>query len=839
MLDLEKVVERFCRKDIALKIYNWNSTFAKAMHSTASNGLTKFSKKTVVIFLERDSKGKGLCTDCVIIICTKKVAWHPAWHPVKSAVIGLASCEECWLHVEDCSTWVQIAEEGILAAILDLNLLKIGVLPGCDYRKRMWLLKGLKIIGDGFLLPCCKNLDHYSAFVFWDSKDTGCRQVTYDVPNTNLLRTKWISYADNRWKNFKTMLTSHYIYGSKTDKSPCEKYQFLDRETWKTFKLKRLDPAFQAKRRVAQEIIKKNIHPHILSCGGYEKLEQKMMKEASASNPIGAFDTSTITCLPRHVTWKRARQRPFGEYAYEETTSIARHIVSTFTPEGREDILAVAIGRLDHSAHLEVEEDLKGIREEIRQEDLQQFFALFLHMKNDHIYGFIDSVAIQGVGNKGEEVQKLQETHIVSRKKLQFIAPTVWIWIVTHTNDSHPSLSRGFMACQALVRFFALHRIKPHAPPLVRAPVNSFDGILNALATALHGSIRTAPSIHRLRLGLLGFRLSVSVSAQQSAFVVGVLSDLYAFHRSTGNSLCPYPLGFDGELKKPPTDALRPIIPDNACILYFTAAAGTELADAYSPDTVIASSPGKEVHDPPSVADHPLGPATDHRLGKLLPHQLANQTRAPPRADSSFCSSAYGVLAAVSSCCSPPKGRFLRVTHPSATGNTTSPRIELSMRFLVALLTASLFVDKADSEFSFIPRHHLYPGDSYSTGVRSQKYSPPALRAIPRASYPFSIIILFDQFLFDHGIQIEKLILGLGIIRLELITSTTLRVRLTSGFEITAYIPGIGHNLQEHSVVLVRGGRVKDLPGVRYHIVRGTLDAVGVKDRQQGCSSAL
>nr|YP_009557369.1 ribosomal protein S12 [Kewa sp. GY-2019]QBC72105.1 ribosomal protein S12 [Kewa sp. GY-2019] len=62
------------------------------------------------------------------------------------------------------------------------------------------------------------------------------------------------------------------------------------------------------------------------------------------------------------------------------------------------------------------------------------------------------------------------------------------------------------------------------------------------------------------------------------------------------------------------------------------------------------------------------------------------------------------------------------------------------------------------------------------------------------------------------------------------------RVRLTSGFEITAYIPGIGHNLQEHSTVLVRGGRVKDLPGVRYHIVRGTLDAVGVKDRQQGRS---
>lgn len=62
------------------------------------------------------------------------------------------------------------------------------------------------------------------------------------------------------------------------------------------------------------------------------------------------------------------------------------------------------------------------------------------------------------------------------------------------------------------------------------------------------------------------------------------------------------------------------------------------------------------------------------------------------------------------------------------------------------------------------------------------------------------------------------------------------RVRLTSGYEITAYIPGIGHNLQEHSVVLVRGGRVKDLPGVRYHIIRGTLDSIGVKDRFQGRS---
>ena len=62
------------------------------------------------------------------------------------------------------------------------------------------------------------------------------------------------------------------------------------------------------------------------------------------------------------------------------------------------------------------------------------------------------------------------------------------------------------------------------------------------------------------------------------------------------------------------------------------------------------------------------------------------------------------------------------------------------------------------------------------------------------------------------------------------------RIRLTNGFEVTSYIPGEGHNLQEHSVVMIRGGRVKDLPGVRYHIIRGTLDTAGVKDRRQARS---
>ncbi len=72
--------------------------------------------------------------------------------------------------------------------------------------------------------------------------------------------------------------------------------------------------------------------------------------------------------------------------------------------------------------------------------------------------------------------------------------------------------------------------------------------------------------------------------------------------------------------------------------------------------------------------------------------------------------------------------------------------------------------------------------------------------------------------------------------RKSLIKLNLRRLRLTNGFEVTSYIPGIGHNLQEHSVVMIRGGRVKDLPGVRYHIIRGTLDTAGVANRTQSRS---
>lgn len=139
------------------------------------------------------------------------------------------------------------------------------------------------------------------------------------------------------------------------------------------------------------------------------------------------------------------------------------------------------------------------------------------------------------------------------------------------------------------------------------------------LATTLHGLICTTPSIHRLRLGLLGYLIPFAllyIFSSSHCRPSRVLSPLVFFSISThftapqkfplappysnlvASTACPgLSKGFDGGLKKPPIDALRPIIPDNTCILYLTATAPTELADVYSPDTVIASSPGKDVHD--------------------------------------------------------------------------------------------------------------------------------------------------------------------------------------------------------------------------------------------------
>ncbi|KAG6506119.1 hypothetical protein ZIOFF_031434 [Zingiber officinale] len=163
----------------------------------------------------------------------------------------------------------------------------------------------------------------------------------------------------------------------------------------------------------------------------------------------------------------------------------------------------------------------------------------------------------------------------------------------------------------------------------------------------------------------LNEKKSFTVSAEWSAGGPPTSGNLFVEGKLTWTS----DDGFDGGLEKPPTDALRPIIPDNDCILCLTVAAGIELADVYSPNTVIASL-RKEVHDhwefglclSPSVVDHPLGPATDHRLGKLLPHQQGNQKRAPPWVDSPFCSSAYEVLAIISSCCLPREGSYALLT---------------------------------------------------------------------------------------------------------------------------------------------------------------------------------
>lgn len=188
---------------------------------------------------------------------------------------------------------------------------------------------------------------------------------TYEVPNTDFLRRKWISYAGERWRAFKTDLTSKYIFGELRNKSPLEVYAFLDEETWQRFVESRLDPAFQEKRKKAQEIQKKNLHPHILSRGGYELLVQKIVEEkkkqrqkASQSGPPQVVDPPSPP--PRHEKWKKARLKKSGEYTSEDTRLVAEKIDSlvqqslqgSFVPHGRQDILTTAIGKPEHGGRV-------------------------------------------------------------------------------------------------------------------------------------------------------------------------------------------------------------------------------------------------------------------------------------------------------------------------------------------------------------------------------------------------------------------------------------------------------------------------------------------------------
>ena len=222
-------------------------------------------------------------------------------------------------------------------------------------------------------------------------------------------------------------------------------------------------------------------------------------------------------------------------------------------------------------------------------------------------------------------------------------------------------------------QFLWVSTLRPYSP----------GGVLNALAKCLGKFLNT--STHRLQLWTTRvsnpvrypcFRLSASVLIQKVAFASGIPSNLYEFYPSIRNSTFPYQTlvfqfwnlswsqatRFIFQLKKPPTDSLHPVIPNNTCPPRITAAAGTELAGTSSSSTVIvllgerALQPNSCHHSrniagsgfrplskiphccllkesgpclSPSVADHPLRPATDRSLGRLLPYQQANQTRAP------------------------------------------------------------------------------------------------------------------------------------------------------------------------------------------------------------------
>ncbi|TYH84372.1 hypothetical protein ES332_D02G193000v1 [Gossypium tomentosum] len=371
--------------------------------------------------------------------------------------------------------------------------------------------------------------------------------------------------------------------------------------------------------------------------------------------------------------------------------------------------------------------------------------------------------------------------------------------------------------------------------------MSSPGGILNGLATTLHGSIRTAPSIHRLQLGLLRYQCQCRPNR--------VLLPLVFFSISTYFIVSPDILSASTVLQL-----------DNAFIICINAAGDIDLADAYSLDTVITSSPEKEVYDlwafylyavllcqafayckkfPTTASPRSLGRVSVLVWLIILSDQLLIITLPFPIVVPLPRVGSYALLTV----------RHWKHHFPFDLHVLSMPPVfilsqDRSLHEIHSCITYSFLVCR-QSQFRIVfhPRHNFHPYP---------------LMSIPRASY---------LFLFNHGRGKRKnrkthirfrdnqartddfhhsgskgdLSVNFSTITPKKPNSAlrkVARVRLI-GFEITAYIPGISHNSQEHFVVLVRGERVKDLAGVRYHIIRGTLNAVGVKDRQQGCSSAL
>ncbi|TYH22307.1 hypothetical protein ES288_A04G117400v1 [Gossypium darwinii] len=257
----------------------------------------------------------------------------------------------------------------------------------------------------------------------------------------------------------------------------------------------------------------------------------------------------------------------------------------------------------------------------------------------------------------------------------------------------------------------------------------------------------------------------------------------------------------------PPINALRPIISNNACILCITATAGTELVDAYSLDIVIASSLGK-VHYLWAFYLHValLRQAFAHceKFPTTASHKSLGRVLVPV-----WLITLLDLLLIIALEIVVPHlraGSYALLTH--------SP-LEIPLYIRLAY--------KARLKLSFIPRHNLYPYASYLLRVCSLKYSHPYPLTKNRKNH---IGFRDNQARIDDFHHVKSS--SKGALFVNFLTITPKKPNSTFTFKFTGYIP-----------VLVRGERVKDLFGVRYHIVQGTLNAFGVKDRQQGRSSVM
>ncbi|CAH9120005.1 unnamed protein product [Cuscuta europaea] len=186
-------------------------------------------------------------------------------------------------------------------------------------------------------------------------------QIVFEIPDTKSVRKRMLKIANKAWKDFKSKLSTKYVYGKKKNEDPLKKYNWITEEQWSKFVESRRDPEFRHLSDKGKELQLQNVYKHRLSRGGYYMLEQDLIKKKQQEQELAAISDPSFVCtpitrIPRHILWKGGRIGKDGQFMTEESREVAEKIdsfehqasIGEFTECGRNDILSASLEKSEH-----------------------------------------------------------------------------------------------------------------------------------------------------------------------------------------------------------------------------------------------------------------------------------------------------------------------------------------------------------------------------------------------------------------------------------------------------------------------------------------------------------